>query len=133
MFVDLQRTWLRRTLWAFRVGRPASGYPGLANWGEGTARAGTGGVGSGEVDGVQATTGDVTWFYTSFATQRWATPGGDFVGAASAATSVNTVGNYQWAGASLTADVQQWLNNPATNFGWILTGDETARGTAKQF
>src|SRR5207247_975085 len=38
----------------------------LMNWGEGASDAGLGGVGTGEGDGVQATTGDVTWFFTSF-------------------------------------------------------------------
>src|SRR5207249_771733 len=66
-------------------------------------------------------------------TQKWTTPGGDLVATASASTSVGGVGRYQWAGAGLTADVQQWLNNPATNSGWILTGNETTGDTAKQF
>jgi uncharacterized repeat protein (TIGR01451 family) len=105
----------------------------LMNWGEGTSNAGAGGQGQGEGDGVGATTGDVTWFYSSFATQTWTTPGGDFVAAASASTSVGNVGSYQWTGAGLAADVQQWVNNGATNFGWILTGNESAARTAKQF
>src|SRR6266851_2881859 len=104
----------------------------LLNWGEGTSKAGLGG-GGGEGAGAQATTGDVTWFYTFFSTQRWTTPGGDFVATASASTSVNRVGSYQWTGAGLTADVQQWLNSPATNFGWIVTGNENSGGTSKEF
>jgi hypothetical protein len=105
----------------------------LMSWGEGTSNAGAGGVGPGGGDGVPATPGDATWFFSSFATQQWATPGGDFASAASASTSVSNLGNYQWTGAGLTADVQQWLNNPATNFGWILTGNEAAASTAKEF
>jgi uncharacterized repeat protein (TIGR01451 family) len=104
----------------------------LLNWGEGTSNAALAGRG-GEGVGIQATTGDVTWFYTFFSTQRWTTPGGDFVATASASTSVNGVGSYQWTGAGLAADVQQWLDNPGTNFGWILTGNETASQTVKQF
>src|SRR5207302_1160489 len=100
----------------------------LLNWGEGTSNAGTNGG-----KGAPATTNDVTWFYTFFSTQSWTTPGGDFVATASASTSVNGVGSYQWTGAGLTADVQQWLNNPATSFGWILTGNETTTDTSKQF
>jgi uncharacterized repeat protein (TIGR01451 family) len=105
----------------------------LLSWGEGTSDASRGGIGAGEGDGVAATTGDVTWFFTSFNSQRWTTPGGDFVAAASATTRVATVGQYQWAGPGLVADVQQWLSNPATNFGWILTGNESAPATSKQF
>ena len=107
-------------------------HQALKNWGEGTSNAALGGTGPGEGDGVQATTGDVTWLFTFFNTQRWTTAGGDF-GPASASTSVGGVGLYQWTGAGITADVQQWVNNPATDFGWILTGNEASKGSAKQF
>jgi uncharacterized repeat protein (TIGR01451 family) len=105
----------------------------LKNWGEGTSNAAVGGAHSGEGAGVQATAGDVTWLYTFFNSQSWTTPGGDFAAAASATTSVAGVGTYQWSGAGLVADLQQWVNNPATSFGWIITGDETAKPTAMQF
>lgn len=75
----------------------------------------------------------MTWFYTSFSTQKWTTPGGDFVATASASTSVNGVGSYKWTGTGLIADVQQWLSDPTANFGWILTGNETAGDTSKEF
>jgi uncharacterized repeat protein (TIGR01451 family) len=104
----------------------------LMNWGEGTSNAALAGRG-GEGIGIQATTGDVTWFYTFFSTQKWNTPGGDFVATGSATTSVSAVGSYQWTGAGLTADLQQWLDNPATNFGWILTGNEAGADTSKEF
>jgi uncharacterized repeat protein (TIGR01451 family) len=105
----------------------------LQNWGEGTSNAGIGGPGSGEGDGAPATTNDVTWLYTFYKTQPWTTPGGNFVAAVSASTAVGGVGSYQWTGAGLVADVQQWVNHPAIDFGWILTGNETAKPTAKQF
>jgi hypothetical protein len=73
----------------------------LLNWGEGTSNAALAG-GGGEGIGIQATTGDVTWFYTFFSTQSWTTPGGDFVATASATTTVNGVGSYQWTGAGPT-------------------------------
>jgi hypothetical protein len=41
------------------------------DWGEGTSNAALGGTGSGEGDGIQATTGDVTWVYTFFNTKTW--------------------------------------------------------------
>src|SRR5438876_4822820 len=104
----------------------------LANWGEGTSNGALGGHG-GEGAGVQATSGDLTWFYNIFSTQQWTTPGGDFTAAASATTSVNNVGTYTWSGAGLIADVQQWLSNPTTNFGWIITGNEARGDTAKEF
>jgi hypothetical protein len=33
----------------------------------------------------------------------------------------------------MVADVQNWLNNPATNFGWALLGNEAQGQTAKRF
>jgi uncharacterized repeat protein (TIGR01451 family) len=107
-------------------------HQALMSWGEGSSNAALAGKGS-EGIGIQATTNDVTWFYTFFPTQKWTTPGGDFVAAPSASTSVNGAGSYQWTGPGLIADVQQWVNNAATNFGWILTGNETSAPTAKQF
>jgi uncharacterized repeat protein (TIGR01451 family) len=107
-------------------------HQALMNWGEGNSNAALAGKGS-EGIGIQAATNDVTWFYTFFPNQKWTTPGGDFVATPSASTSVNGAGSYQWTGAGLIADAQQWVNNPASNFGWILTGNETSSPTAKQF
>jgi IPT/TIG domain/Bacterial Ig-like domain (group 3)/Dockerin type I domain len=105
-------------------------------WGEGTSNAGNGGAGSGEGDGVTPTTNDATWldtFYSSSNPQLWTTAGGTFSSIASATTSVNAVGFYSWSGSQLTADVQSWVNQPSTNFGWIAIGNETTNKTAKQF
>jgi hypothetical protein len=33
----------------------------------------------------------------------------------------------------MVMDVQEWLNAPATNFGWIIRGNETLSQTAKRF
>src|SRR5262249_60798588 len=74
-----------------------------------------------------------TWVYTFYNTRSWNTPGGDFVANPSASTPVAGVGNYQWTGGGMVGDVQQWVNDSTMNFGWILTGDETTRPTAKQF
>jgi Dockerin type I domain len=104
------------------------------NWGEGTSLAGTGG--NGEGNGAAATTNDVTWldtFYDSTNPQFWTTAGGTFSSTTSATTSVNGGGFYSWTGSGLTSDVQQWVNQSSTNFGWIMIGNETSNGTAKQF
>lgn len=103
-------------------------HTALKNWGEGTSNAGANGG-----KGVMATTGDATWLYTSYNTQQWTTAGGDFTSTASATTSVNGVGSYQWTGAGLVADVQQWVNSPSTNFGWEVLGNESTADTTKQF
>ncbi|HLJ92887.1 MAG TPA: DNRLRE domain-containing protein, partial [Gemmataceae bacterium] len=72
----------------------------LASWGEGASNAGQPSMGGGgEGAGTAAKPGDVTWFYTVFSTQKWNTPGGDFVSTPSASTSVAGVGSYQWSGA----------------------------------
>ena len=102
----------------------------LADWGEGTSNA-TGGLGEG--GGGPATTNDATWVHRFYSTQLWNTPGGDFAAAASATTTVSDIGNYSWSGAGVTADVQQWLANPAANFGWLVRGNEATGGTSKQF
>jgi hypothetical protein len=100
-----------------------------ADWGEGTSDA-TANEGS----GATATTGDATWLYTFFNTAQWSTDGGDFAPTASATLSVNGIGFYTWDSTpGMVTDLQSWLDAPATNFGWILLGNETAVGTAKRF
>lgn len=99
-----------------------------ADWGEGTSDA-PGQEGAGAV----STAGDATWVHTFFSGSTWATPGGDFLAASSATTSVGAVGAYSWTGTGLIADVQNWLDNPTDNFGWLVMGDETTAGTAKRF
>jgi uncharacterized repeat protein (TIGR01451 family) len=122
-----------------RMSRPNNGaqpivlHRALRNWGEGASNAAQGGTGPRGGDGVQAAANDATWVFSFFNSQRWTTAGGDFVAAASATTVVNTVASYQWTGAGMAADVQQWVNNPAINFGWIMTANEAARPTAKEF
>jgi hypothetical protein len=103
-------------------------HTALANWGEGTSNAGTSGGG-----GAPATTGDATWLHTFWPASFWATPGGDFSGAASATQTVAGVASYTWSGAGMLADLQTWLGAPGSNYGWLLTGDEAGFGTAKRF
>lgn len=100
----------------------------LANWGEGSSNAN-----SNEGGGVTATTGDATWLHTLFNTTLWQAPGGDFAATASATATVAGVADYQWRSPTLLADVQGWVANPATNFGWLIMGDEGTSGTAKRF
>ncbi len=101
------------------------------SWGEGTSVA-VGGVGS------LATLGDATWLHRfcgapsaadivagrpcGVATsQFWTVPGGDFAASASALQPVlGVIGTYVWSSAQLAADVQSWVNVPASNFGWIV-------------
>src|SRR6266536_6406864 len=60
------------------------------------------------------------------------TQGGDFSATVTASQSVGPVGQYTWSSAQMVADVQSWVNNPASNFGWLVVGDESAAGTTKR-
>jgi len=102
----------------------------IAPWGEGSK----GNSGSGAGNGSPATTNEATWlFRLAYTTNTWAAPGGavglDFVALNSAANTLYEVSDYYFppvAGTTtpeLIADVQLWLDQPATNFGWLLLCD----------
>lgn len=100
-----------------------------SDWGEGASNAGVPGGG-----GAPTATGDATWIHTFASGQFWTTPGGDFVGTASATQSVgDLLGVYSWTSAQLVADVQDMLDTPAGDYGWILRGDEVTDQSAKRF
>ncbi len=104
-------------------------FPVLDSWGEGTSNA-PGEEGA----GAPATTGDATWIHRFYDTVFWTDPGGDFSGTASATASVNGTGFYDWGStAQMVSDVQDWLDNPANNFGWLIKGQESVGQTAKRF
>src|SRR5436190_13401333 len=98
------------------------------NWGEGASNAGEpGGI------GAQAETNDATWLHSFYDTSFWTTAGGDFSPAPSATTPVRDNGIYTWSGSGFLADVQSWVSNPATNFGWFILASETVSGNAQRF
>ena len=97
-------------------------------WGEGSSDA------SGqEGGGATATPGDATWLHTFNPGSTWTNEGGDFSAIPSATTPVAGTGSYLWTGAGLVGDVQDMLDDPDNNFGWILVGNESALTTAKRF
>jgi len=100
----------------------------LSDWGEGTSDA-PGGEGS----GTSPTTGDATWDHTFYDDQFWTSPGGDFDSAVSATTNIVGTGFFDWSGPQLTADAQSWLDNPASNFGWMLRGEEDMLASSQRF
>ena len=63
----------------------------------------------------------------------WAAEGGDFSATVSASQSVGVVGPYTWSSQQMVADVQDWLDNPAGNFGWLVLGLEKPTMTVKRF
>ena len=102
----------------------------LADWGEGGSNSGSGG------GGASAQAGDATWIHTFFSTSTWSNPGGDFVSSPSATMPVggeNGEGFYSWGSTTqMVADIQSWLDAPATNLGWLLRGVESVR-SARRF
>lgn len=109
---------------------PVSLHRVLGDWGEGTADApGEEGI------GAPAAGGDATWLHTFSPSDFWLTPGGDFDPVPSSTTAVgSTFGPYTWdATPEMLADLEAWLNDPATNYGWLLLGDEVTLASAKRF
>ena len=103
-------------------------HPIFSAWGEGrSSGSGTGGV---------ATPTDATWNYRLFNTSPWIQPGGDISLLPSGTTSIGvTVGTaYTFSSqAGLVADVQNWLDNPGSNNGWILRATDELALTAREF
>lgn len=101
----------------------------LADWGEGISNAS-----GNEGGGTSAAAGDATWRHTFSNTGFWANAGGDFSTVASATALVGGTGVYTWTSTpQMVADVQAWLDSSATNFGWLLLGNETRAQTTKRF
>ncbi len=92
--------------------------------------------------GAAATAGEATWIHRfAFTTNLWAVPGGaatnDYVPELSAETFVYGLGDSPYTFVStprLVADVQAWVDDPATNFGWMLIcQSEEVNFTARRF
>ena len=100
-----------------------------ADWGEGTSNAAFN-----EGMGDSATTNDATWIHRFYNSTFWTTPGGDYISSASASTIVGGIASYTFgSSAQMVAEVQDWLDNPGNNYGWILIGNESVGTTAKRF
>ena len=94
----------------------------LADWGEGSTVASGGGGGGGP-----ASIGGATWLHRFFLDKLWSRPGGDFEATASASTDVEGIRAYEWGSTDqMVADVQMWLDNPSSNHGWVLIGNDNA-------
>jgi glucose/arabinose dehydrogenase len=95
----------------------------LASWNEGKKGGNSGGT---------ATSGEATWTARMQGTANWTAPGAksDAAAAASASTVVGASPNakYAWSGSGLVADAQSWIDNPSSNFGWLLTSRAEASG-----
>ena len=120
------------------MSRWAGGFPSAylhalaSDWGEGTSNA-TGEEGR----GTTATVGDATWTKAFHGTPGvlWSTPGGSFLPAVDAQIDIDggvtTV--FAITSPALISRVQSWQANPASNFGWIITGMEEFPITSIRF
>ncbi len=109
----------------------------LRDWGEQGSDA-PGDEGGGIDPFAAAAAGDATWTHRFHDTvEDWSMPGGsagtDFSTLDSARADVGGPGQHEWTGAGLVNDVQDMLDNPGGNFGWMLVGDESAQQTVKRF
>jgi spore coat protein A len=98
-------------------------------WGEGTDGCGTRGGGQGD----PAVNGAATWNSAMHNQTAWGSPGGDYDAIASGSTLVNNTTPVWSSTAAIVSDVQDWLDNPGSNYGWVLIGDEASKTTTRRF
>jgi hypothetical protein len=91
-----------------------------SSWGEGASSPSNQGG-----EGSRALPPDATWLHRFYPDTLWTAAGGDFVSAPSGSSRVDVVGwRYRWGPTDqMTADVQSWLDEPDSNFGWIIIGE----------
>jgi|GEM_PF-1372587 len=98
-------------------------------WGEASSHA----IGQ-EGSPAPAELGDATWNFRILNTNNWVAPGGDYNSTGAAAQMVNSAGQYYtWSSGVMRTNVQNWLNNPSSNHGWIVVGNEGGPVTSKRF
>jgi len=87
--------------------------------------------------GASPGSGDATWNYAFYNTTAWNAAGGNWsVSSADIADASvgTTITSYTWSSAAMAADVQNWLNNPASSFGWLLkNSNETTSADFRAF
>ena len=135
---------LSATLTVEVVGQPIDGYAienfrlhrVLKDWAEGSN------TGLPPHLGSPADTNECNWTHRfAFTSETWATPGGsngvDYASDYSVDTYVydTFASPYTFGPApAMTADLQQWLERPETNFGWMLIAEhEEINFTARRF
>lgn len=106
----------------------------LVDW-----REGTGGSGSQQTRGAPAAkANESTWNAQFSPSTPWTDPGAsaphDFADAPSASAPLAGTSLVFASTSKLIADLQSWIDNPGTNFGWILISEsEDIPGTARRF
>ncbi|HUB24355.1 MAG TPA: hypothetical protein VL992_02920 [Tepidisphaeraceae bacterium] len=99
-------------------------------WGQPTNIAGSTSFG-GTGHGAAPDPGDATWNYAFYNTMAWNIAGGDWSSSLTDIADASVTGTltaFTWSSANMVADVQNWLDNPTGNFGWIIknTNETTA-------
>ena len=100
------------------------------DWNEATV--GTGDAASGGGDGVAPAAGDAVW--TSSGIAPWPA-GGAFNATVSGSAIVGPIFDslHTFTGAGLITDVQSWVDNTTSNYGWIIRGLEGGNNSSKRF
>jgi hypothetical protein len=90
--------------------------------------------------GLPAAAGEATWNHRFAGGAVWSQPGGqegvDFSPVLSSTALVGSLGDdiFFTSSPELVADLQAWLDNPASNFGWMIkTESEEMNKTARSF
>lgn len=105
--------------------QPVGLHRALESWGEGESNS-FGGAGG------PATPGDATWLHRFWPDVLWSQVGGTFAQSASAVTTIGFAGAYAWTSTpGMVADVQAWLDQPSSNFGWLILGNEAVVQSVK--
>jgi len=117
---------------------PVSAHRCLSPWNEGTTNATCPGQPEPDPEGCGANSvnGDSTWIHRIKPGTFWTNIGGDFDPVPSDTRQVDGQDLTTTWGTTprMVADVQAWVDNAATNNGWMLIGEEVADGgTAKRF
>lgn len=99
------------------------------DWGEGASNA-PGPEGRGTIAQIN----DATWQHRFFDSEVWNTAGGDFAVAAVASEPISSSPQSVTFTTSpqMVAAVQAWVDDPASNHGWALLGDEVFPKNARR-
>ena len=124
---------LRLTIERVRTGNEPHGLHRLEKgWGEGVKDSLAPFLNNGG-QGAPADLGDASWNSNRHNQSAWTTPGGDFIAAPSATGILSMSGTTAiLSSQGMIDDLQKWVEDPATNFGWILIGNEAQSWNAKR-
>lgn len=86
------------------------------------------------LDGIHGNTaqeGDATWQYSSYPTEEWHTPGGDFTSDSLSRETIIPAADgvtYAYFGSTkrMHTIVNEWIESPGSNYGMLIKSDELA-------